>query len=449
MPTTLDNLLDQSLDIAGTLFQTDSLLISDESKMLGREVVGQSGVAASILGTNPNILLSGLSGCTSESVGRFITIYGAASSVNNGTFLITEYVNPTSVIISNYSGVSGDVNNGGIIWVERYPWSSEDDHNYHRTDRAAIKGVSYDSEVPGYYKCTDLMNQVPANLFNIAGKTTDAKSLIYQRKFPNINPIVGDGFVVLSDVGNLKHSDFVDSSGVPIFDGFDIGDNESTYAEVVDGYGSTLYVLSGSYAGNRIFGRMRAGSSISPDSVEMEWRSVALGDSIDNSVSYTWEMRNIPGIDIYYPYRECLDTLPENAFRNLLINGLVSGSSNSSDSLVGKLANITSYFPFYNLPNSIPTVADALNTLNDQIGDRCYQGEILTDGYTITESLQQLSDAIESGGQALPQANYVGQLLFSVDGEKFVRCMPVTTDYGWIVNDFGLMVVNVDPEDDI
>jgi hypothetical protein len=150
--TTLDNLLDQALDIAGTLFQTDSLIIGDESEMLGREISGQSGILASITGTAPNMTLTGLSGLTAESIGKFVTISGAASAGNNGTFLITQYLSATSAVILNVSGVGGDANNGSIVWVERYPWSAEDDHNYHRTDRAAIKGVAYDAGIPTYFR---------------------------------------------------------------------------------------------------------------------------------------------------------------------------------------------------------------------------------------------------------------------------------------------------------
>jgi hypothetical protein len=75
-----------------------------------------------------------------------------------------------------------------------------------------------------------------------------------------------------------------------------------------------------------------------------------------------------------------------------------------------------------------------------------------TSSTNLQEILEDFDVAITEAdgyGASLPNANYVGQLLFSVDGTKFVRCMPITTDYGWIVNDFGLMVVNVDPEDDI
>ena len=60
----------------------------------------------------------------------------------------------------------------------------------------------------------------------------------------------------------------------------------------------------------------------------------------------------------------------------------------------GLLTNTAAYYPFYNLPNATPTVVDALNTLNNQIGNRTYTGSVLTSGQTITASLQALSNAI-------------------------------------------------------
>lgn len=63
-------------------------------------------------------------------------------------------------------------------------------------------------------------------------------------------------------------------------------------------------------------------------------------------------------------------------------------------SLVGHLTNTGNYFPFVNLPDVTPSVVEALNTLNAQIGNRDYTGAVLTDGQTITASLQALSNAI-------------------------------------------------------
>lgn len=408
--TTLDNLIDQALDIAGTLFQTDGLNTVEESLMLGRALSGQTGSSATITGTAPDMTVGGLTGMTAESINTFITISGAATLGNNGTFLVTDFIDANTVVVLNASGVGGDANNGTIDWTQRTPFSAEDDHNYHRTDRASIKGVPYDADIPTYYKCTDQSTPVPANLLNIAGNTLDAKAFVLDRKFENVQIFDGYTFVTLISTGQLKHADPVDITGVPIYDGYDVGNDEATYVELIkDGYQQGLLVLTGPNAGDRIFGRTRAGGSSSPDSVEVELRSVPVDEPISNSIPYTWESGQPTIVDLYYPYRSCLSGMSDTAFRTTMVNGLIADAGLSQDisnilqiigvdaedtDLGGVLTNTGLYYPFFNLPDVTPSVVEALNTLNEQIGSRDYTGPILTDGYTITQSLQELADSI-------------------------------------------------------
>lgn len=85
-----NNLLDPALDISGTLSHADNLNITEEAQHLGRAI--QSGAAASIVGSVPELTISGLVGMSGDSVGRSLTISGAASVGNNGTFLITSFI---------------------------------------------------------------------------------------------------------------------------------------------------------------------------------------------------------------------------------------------------------------------------------------------------------------------------------------------------------------------
>lgn len=405
--STLDNLIDQALDVKGSLDQTDDLVLSEEPLELGARIAGQSGASASVSAPVSDIqTVTGLTGMTASSAGRFLTLEGTGG--NDGTFLITAYNSATSVDILNPLGAS----EGPIDWQERESYNLETDLNYARTDRSAIKGVDYFDPIPTYFRCTDQATPIPANLSNIAGKTTDAKSFVLTRKYEDAEVSDGYLFITLTDVGNLKHSDNVDVTGVPINDGYDAGNDESTYVELIaDGYQQGLLVLSGPNAGNRIFGRTRAGTSTSPDEVEVEFRSVGIDEPLSSSVSYTWEAGQPTSLDVYYPYRDCLDNMDENAFRTTLVNGLIAdaglqGDINNILQVIGVvsddtdlgpyLTNTGAYYPFYNLPDATPSVVEALNTLNEQIGDRDYTGSILTDGYTITQSLQQLADAISS-----------------------------------------------------
>jgi len=312
----------------------------------------------------------------------------------------------------NVSGVAGDANNGSISWTQRLPWSAEDDHNFHRTDRSLIKGVAYDAAIPTYLQSTDQSTPVPANLINIAGKTTDAKEFIRNKKDTAFTANSGNLFETFTDVGNVKHADAVDVTGIPVFDGFDAGDDEATYVEVVDNAdGNGLVVLAGGNAGERIFARTRVGSSTSPNSVEIEWRSVAFSSPLSASNAYTWEVGQPTSVDIFYPYRNSLDGLDENAFRVTLTSGLIADAGLSQEiddvravigvgagdtDLSAQLTNTGTFFVFNDLPDITPSVVEALNTLNEQVGIRDYTGAILTDGDTITQSLQDLSDSIGS-----------------------------------------------------
>jgi len=325
---TLDNMADQALDIAGTLYQTDGLNKADEATQLGRPI--QVGAAASISGVAPNLTLSGLVGMTSQSVGHFITIENANTPGNNNTCRVLTYVNPTTIIILNTSGAGGDLNNGSLYWIERYPWSAEDDHNFHRTDRADIKGVGYDQPIPTYIRCVDQSAPIPTNLSNIAGKTTDAKAFVDNIKFLNVGVNIGDAYITLNSPGNLKHADAVDITGVPINDGYDIGNNEATFVGIIkDGYGSELKVLRtiDGYvqAGWRIFGKTRAGSAVSPNAVEIELFAMENGGSLYNALPYIWEIGQPTLVHLIIGYRSCLFNLSEIAFRKALIYSMLYG----------------------------------------------------------------------------------------------------------------------------
>jgi len=411
MATTLDNLLDQVLDIAGSFTQTPTMTLAEEPLFYGAPLSGQTGAVANItVFSAGESTLTGLTGMTASSRGRFLTVSGAASGGNNGTFEISEFISATSVKVGNASGVAPDANNGAITWTERGPYMLEDDINYTRTDRAAIKGVAFSAPIPTYQRPTAVGTNVPANLSNIANKTTDAKALTITRKFDAVTTAVTNTFITLSDTGNLKHATSTDRTGVPIQDGADAGAFESSYVEIINPLTeAALEVLAGGDAGKRIYGRTRAGSSTSPNTVEVEFRAVAKNAALSTSVAYTWEAAQPTTVDMYYGYRERLDLMTDTALRTTLVNGIIGDADTTQDindirttigigdnvtSLAGLLTNTTNFFVFSNLPDGTPSVVEALNTLNTQIGDRVYTGGIITSGQTLTASLQALSNSI-------------------------------------------------------
>ena len=112
-----DTALDQSLDIAGSLNRNQTQTAADEASGLGARI--QSGSSASITAVAVGIAtITGLSGITDASLERFITISGASTAANNGTFLIVAVLSATSVQYSNSLAVAGDSNNGSIAWIE-------------------------------------------------------------------------------------------------------------------------------------------------------------------------------------------------------------------------------------------------------------------------------------------------------------------------------------------
>lgn len=407
------NLFDQAIEIAGSLTQSDTFTISDEPLMLGGSV-GITGAAATVgaIGAN-NVVVSGLSGMTPQSLGNILQISGAASSGNNGAFYIDGYISPTSVTIVNPNAVSPDTNNGSLIWTERREYVLEEDMNYNRTNVRLIKGSSFwYSPIPTYQRPNAIGTLVDANLTNISGKTTDAVSYNVTRSFYNQSVAATNTLITISSTGNLKHSDSVNNIGIPVFDAAPfIGDYTSSFVLITDGYGIEPHVLTGAHAGEKIFGLTYAGASTSPDSVEVRFFSVAGGGAINGGTvtAYAWEAGQSTSINLGYGYNERLDQLDVNAFRTIPTLGLISDAALEQDvnnlqstvgvtdgysSLANLLTNASTFYPFFNLPNATPTVVDALNVLNTQIGNRNYTGLILTPGQTITASLQALANSI-------------------------------------------------------
>ena len=413
MSSTRLNALDQALDIAGSLTQVQTMTETDEPNGWGPVISGQTGSAASVSAFLGGVsTISGLTGMTADSVGRFLTVSGAASSGNNGTFLIITFNSSSSVDISNPSGVSPDGNDGSIVWTERNPYRLEDDINYIRTDRQLIKGtVNWYDAIPTYQRPTAVGTNVSANLTNIAGKTLDASAWVVNRLFPAATSALNDGYITISSPGNLKYATSLDRTGVPIWDGADAGNHEATYVEIINPLTENYLIAHGGIAdGYRIFGRTRQGTTgVSPNSVEVEFRAVPMGAAVSTSIAYSWDGYQPTTIDLYYGYRERADNLTETAFRTTLVNGLFSDSGavldiSNLEQVIGvnpgdtnlstELTNTGAYYVFFNLPDATPSVVEALNTINSQIGDRTYTGSILTSGQTIAASLQALSNNI-------------------------------------------------------
>ena len=447
---------------------------------------------------------TGLAGMTANSVGNYIQVTGATGG-NNGTFLITAFISATSVQWANAAGAFPDAASPAIQYVERLPYSLNDDLDVARSDRTYIKGVNYDLPMPSYSRPTLTGVNVPASIANLAGKTLDAFARSVNRgKF---NWAVERTYTDIYAVGALKHSDASDTTGVPCFDAAPwVGDYNTTFVGVVDALtGNELEVLAGPQQGQRIFGISQAGAiSVSPNSVEIAWFSCANGGNIaTSSTAYTWEqgaataktgttavtvvagangssaltgltaggfatpadvgtwltvsgmtnpanngtfviisvqsatavtLQNAGAVsegptaattwtqhtktqptfvNMTYGFNERLDQLDQNAFRFPMVSGLTGdadlrqdiidiqstgGWADGTTDLSTYLTNTGANFPFFTLPGGAgDTVVAALNALNQQIGNRTYSPlGVLTNGQTITASLQALNNAISA-----------------------------------------------------
>lgn len=252
MATTLDNLLDQALDVRGSVTQTQTLTFADEPAGLGAAISGQTGAAASMAAAaGGEIVVTGLTGMTTESVGRFLTFTGAAAGANNDTFLIVSFTSASSVTITDNGTAPGnDANNGALSWTERAPYSLEDDVNFRRTHEQSIKGTTnwYDA-LPTYQRPTAVGTNVNANLTNIAGKTTDAQAFTLTRKFENATAAATNTRITITSTGNLPHADATDRTGVPVRDGADSGNLDSCFVEIIDPAIGTSIVIDGRATG--------------------------------------------------------------------------------------------------------------------------------------------------------------------------------------------------------
>ena len=298
-----------------------------------------AGIAASIGTVVAGIVtITGLQNMTQNSVGGFITISGAASPANNGTFLITSYISATSVQYANASGVASDTNNPNILWVERLAYSLNDDLDFERSDRSYIKGVNYDQPIPTYTRPTLSGVAVPANLLNIAGKTLDAFARCVNRGQFNwpVEPTLTD----IYGVGTLKHADPVDNTGVPVYDtGPFTSDWNSCYVEVTNFLtGEEMYVLAGPHAGERIFAETYNGTSTSPNSVEIHWYSAPPGSNIvTSSTAYTWEVGALTGTNS----GTSAVTVTPGVNGAVALTGLTGGTFAGGD--VGNWLNLTGF----------------------------------------------------------------------------------------------------------
>jgi hypothetical protein len=145
----------------------------DNDKWGAPTSTGNTGAAATLSSkTLDDITVTGLTGMSTSSVGRFLTLSGCTTSANNGCWQIVAYVSATSVKIRNASGSAGDASNGAITWTEK-------DHTTtaYSTVQATLDGVAcwWLCQGPSLLKVP--INANPSPAFKRGEKVTQAVSL--------------------------------------------------------------------------------------------------------------------------------------------------------------------------------------------------------------------------------------------------------------------------------
>jgi len=194
----LDNLIDPFKDIGGIDTADQAKTLADENSGIGDSVQTGTGDSLTAPVSNEQTLTDSGATFVAADIGRFIVISGATNGGNNGTFLVTEFVDVNNIKILNSSGV---VETSSFSWDIREPYMIGDDINFARTDRKLIKGTTnYYDAVPTYERPTAIGTDVDANLTNLAGKTADALTTVRNVKQEGIKlrPSITDGDATLA-----------------------------------------------------------------------------------------------------------------------------------------------------------------------------------------------------------------------------------------------------------
>lgn len=163
--------------------------------------------------------------------------------------------------------------------------------------------------------------------------------------------------------------------------------------------------------GNVIYGVLQDGSDHSGSGEGTDVFVKFVSDVAGTPTAYTWTANDPANVLLYVPQRKKRTELNEYDERRILVAGVVGDAELTEDisqirSALGiadgeeagdwDWTNTTAAYPLQSDP---ATAEGAINALNDAIGDRQYtENNYITDGETITDSLDALDLAIASAG---------------------------------------------------
>lgn len=347
-----------------------------------------------------------------DDVGSFITISGSAQGAN-GTYRISTVTDGQTVELVGLNAAGAEA---GLTWVLEGAQKAILSSRSHAdaVDRRGIPIADVGAYDQTRYDATfaDIVDSV-----GFAGFTSYAGDAVWARQYgDDLAPAEtseGVFFVVqfktgANDAGASTRSWEVEAGRSGADGGVTAASKTFTSATAAftqDDVGKWLAIWGCGADGNPGIFQIASVTSATTCTVTKAANFVA----DPNTGSLNWHITRYPhDIEVYFGDRYRLDELSETAHRTTLIGGVVSdaelaedireiraaiGIVDGDEDLAGKLTNLGNFYIFQGLSGN-PTVVEALNELNEQVGDRDYAGAILVDGETITASLQRLADAI-------------------------------------------------------
>lgn len=356
---------------------------------------------------------------TAADAQRWIYISGSSNG-NDGWYYIEEYVSATQLKLGSALAASET----GLVWQMYSEPNLQDDINVSLTQLREIIDPSQDwfqnmprafdpSNTDGSNTKNEKMSLkvladnwygVHTKIIDIATTTQSTSpgddGLLFLTSLGYADPADRRGLVIQSSAGNTYQDEVALASIIAGKHKVTIIDS-LTKAEFEDANGSVIYGVLQDGADN-------SGSGEGTD-VYIKF----VHDVAGVPTAYTWTSNDPTSVLMYLPYRKRRSELLEYDERRYLVAGIVGDAELSEDvseirSGLGlgdgegsgdwEWTNTTAYYPLQNDP---ATIEDAINALNDEIGDRQYtENNFIVDGETITDSLDKLDQAVATGLKA-------------------------------------------------
>ena len=420
----LINKLTPDAQIAPLISPNDSIA---ESEMVYAEQLGQKLVEhtdGDVLGAAPvNFQDTTNSPFSIADIGRYIVI---RSGANIGTYRVSVFNSASSVDCEETDGSAPVfVNQTTIDYAIHEEPSLEGSINYALTQLKQIVDPSSDwfQDMPRAFDPTDTDGGSTAN------EKMSLKVLAdnWYGKHTKITDIVTPSFAVSdTDTGSLfltslTYADDADRRGLIIQASTGAYHDEVALASITLGLHKVTLVdvTTGNEffnaAGNLVYGVLQDGADNSGTGEGTDVFIKFVEDVAGVPTAYTWVAATDPAnVQAYLPDRKRRTEMTEYDERRFMIAGIVGdaeqaqdiseirsalGLSDGEDAGDWDLTNTTASFPFSELTLGTATMEDIVNKLNEEIGSRVYtEDNFLTDGETITESLDAIDQALGSVG---------------------------------------------------